>query len=62
MQVPDQIHCVECGGMCGRLTQRPHDDPFEPGDIVAYRCGDCLERFDMELANEDPEEFKPENW
>ena len=62
MQVPDQLHCVECGGICGRLTHRPDDDPFQPGDWVAYRCADCLERFDMQLEDEDPEEFQPENW
>ena len=24
-----------------------------PGDIVAYRCPDCAERFDMVLADDD---------
>lgn len=57
MQVADQILCVECGGTCHRLTQRPHDDPFLPGDFVAYRCPDCLERFDIIL--EDDEDDQP---
>lgn len=55
MDVPDQIFCVECQGTCHRLTQRPHDDPFLPGDFVAYRCADCMERFDMVLGNDDDE-------
>lgn len=62
MDVPEQIRCVECGGICHRLTHRPDDDPFAPGDAVAYRCADCLERFDMVLDNEDPAEFDPQNW
>lgn len=53
MDVPDQIFCVECQGTCHRLTHRPHDDPFLPGDFVAYRCADCMERFDMVLADDD---------
>lgn len=48
--------------MCHRLTHRAADDPFQPGDWVAYRCPDCLERFDMMLGDEDPDEFEPENW
>ena len=62
MEVPDQIRCMECGGVCHRLTHRAADDPFQPGDWVAYRCPDCLERFDMMLGDEDPDEFEPENW
>jgi len=59
MQVADQIHCVECGGTCHRLTQRPDDDPFLPGDFVAYRCPDCLERFDIILEDdEDDDPYK----
>lgn len=62
MEVPDEIRCVECGGVCQRLTHRPEDDPFQPGDVIAYRCPDCLERFDMVIDQEDPDEFGRENW
>ena len=51
--VPDKITCVECGGTCHRLTHRPDDDPFRAGDAVAYRCPDCLERFDMVLEDDE---------
>jgi hypothetical protein len=27
-------------------------DPWEPGDIVAYRCEDCLDRWDLVLEDE----------
>ena len=53
MDVPEEIFCVECQGTCYRLTHRPDDDPFMPGDVVAYRCPDCAERFDMVLADDD---------
>lgn len=59
VQIPDLIACVECGGTCHRLTQRPDDDPFRPGDVVAYRCPDCLERFDMVLADDDIDDQGP---
>ena len=47
MDVPSQIACVECGGTC-HLLSHPPDGGFEPGDWVAYRCADCLDRFDLE--------------
>lgn len=51
--VPDEIICVDCGGRCGRLTHRPDDDPFLPGDVVAYRCVDCLDRWDLVVPDDD---------
>jgi hypothetical protein len=29
------------------------DDDLEPGDIVAYRCPDCEERFDVVVDIDD---------
>ena len=26
---------------------------LEPGDVVAYRCSDCLDRWDIELTEDD---------
>lgn len=50
---PELIMCVDCGGVCHLLT-RPYLEEdghqgFRPGDIVAYRCEDCLDRWDIEL-------------
>ena len=50
--VPKTIICVDCGGTCHLLSYEP-DEGFEPGDIVAFRCADCLDRWDIELAAED---------
>ncbi len=52
MSVPESIICVDCGGACGRITYEP-DEGFEPGDIVAYRCRDCLDRWDIEITADD---------
>jgi len=61
VHVPEQIICVECQGTCHLLSTRPHDDPFLPGDFVAYRCPDCLERFDLVLEADD-EDQTPPHW
>jgi hypothetical protein len=49
------ITCVDCGGNAYLLTQAPEDDRWQPGDVVAYRCKDCLDRWDIELTIEDIE-------
>lgn len=53
MHVPGEIVCVDCGGRCFLLTHEPPDEGFAPGDIVAYRCGDCLDRWDLVLEDEE---------
>ena len=52
MPLADTIVCVDCGGTCHRISYEP-DEGFDPGDIVAYRCEDCLDRWDIELTAED---------
>lgn len=49
-----EIVCIDCGGRAFLLTlPRPEGDPWEPGDIVAYRCADCLDRWDLVLPDAD---------
>lgn len=55
MGAPETITCIDCGGTCHRLSYAPHEGD-EAGDVVAYRCPDCLERFDMVLEPDDVEE------
>lgn len=43
------ITCIDCGGVAHLLTTWPDDDPPQAGDIMAYRCSDCLDRWDLEL-------------
>ncbi|MFT5530255.1 MAG: hypothetical protein ACI91O_000263 [Candidatus Poriferisodalaceae bacterium] len=53
MDAPPIITCVDCGGRCHLLSYTPPDEGFQPGDIVAYRCEDCIDRWDIELGDED---------
>jgi hypothetical protein len=52
--IPREIVCVDCGGRCHLLSHVP-EEGFEPGDVVAYRCADCLDRWDIVLDEEDLE-------
>lgn len=49
IEVPETIVCVECRGTCHRLGHEPPDG-WEEGDWVAYRCADCMDRFDLQVA------------
>ncbi|MCB1270686.1 MAG: hypothetical protein M9942_10345 [Microthrixaceae bacterium] len=54
VEPPQSIICVDCGGTCGLLSRPDTDDdgaelPFLSGDVVAYRCADCLDRWDIVL-------------
>jgi hypothetical protein len=52
MPVAERIVCVDCGGTCGRLTHDP-ELGWEVGDVVAYRCTDCLDVWYLELTEDD---------
>jgi hypothetical protein len=55
------ITCIDCGGRA-HLLSRPRDpdvedaaaEPWQAGDIVTYRCADCLDRWDLVLEDDDP--------
>ena len=53
MLAPETIVCVDCGGTCHLLSHPPPDEEFEPGDVVAYRCSDCVDQWDVVLADPD---------
>jgi len=49
-----QIDCIDCGGRAFLLTHPREEGPrWLPGDIVAYRCEDCLDRWDLVLPEDD---------
>ena len=53
MPTPDPtITCIDCGGICSLLTSPPEDDDWLPGDVVAYRCRDCNDRWDIVLPDD----------
>jgi hypothetical protein len=48
-----EIGCIDCGGRCFLLTPAPEDGLWEVGEIVAYRCEDCRDRWDLVLSEDD---------
>lgn len=52
----DSISCVDCGGEARLITLPREDGQWFVGDIVSYRCRDCLDRWDIELTEDDLEE------
>jgi hypothetical protein len=61
VEVPDTIICVDCGGTAHLLSYPRPDEPWVAGDIVAYRCADCLDRWDLVLADDD-DPGEPAGW
>ncbi len=53
MRLQTTIVCVDCGGRCHLLGSPPPETEFDAGDVVAYRCEDCLDRWDLVLADPD---------
>lgn len=52
MRIVEIITCVDCGGRAHLLSYAPHEG-WQPGDVAAYRCEDCLDRWDIVLEDED---------
>ena len=51
-----QIICVDCGGTCHLLSRSRPEAPWKPGDTAAYRCADCMDRWDIVLEADDIDE------
>lgn len=47
------IACMECGGSAHLITHLDAEDPVLPGDVLAYRCPDCLDRWDVVVADDE---------
>ena len=52
MDVHDVIICVDCGGRAHLLSTEP-EIGWQPGDLLVYRCEDCLDRWDVVAPGED---------
>ncbi len=50
---PPTIVCVDCGGVAHLISPPRRDEDavtgYRVGDILAYRCEDCLDRWDLEF-------------
>lgn len=57
MHEPDKvITCIDCGGRA-HLNSYPPEFGWAPGDVVMYRCEDCLDGWYLEV----PEEYEEEH-
>lgn len=59
VDVPKVIVCVDCGGRAHLLTYLDDEVPPKPGDFLAYRCEDCMDRWDLEVPEEDDAPDRP---
>ncbi len=46
------IDCIDCGGRA-HLLSYPPELGWAPGDVVTYRCADCLDRWDLLVPDAD---------
>lgn len=46
VRVPNEIRCIDCLGTC-YLGSYPPPEGWRTGDVVFYRCRDCLDRWDI---------------
>lgn len=44
---PETIICVDCGGVCHLISYLDEDEELETGTVLAYRCEDCNDRWDL---------------
>ena len=53
VHVPDPvITCIDCGGRAHLNAYEP-EDGWAPGDVVMYRCEDCLDGWYLEVPDHD---------
>lgn len=53
MPIAERISCMECGGDAFLLQPPGEDDVLAAGDVLAYRCPDCGERWDVVVDEDD---------
>lgn len=51
--VPVVIVCPDCGGRAHLVMPPEPDEVLEPGDALAYRCEDCLDRWDVVIDDDE---------
>ncbi|MFO7279650.1 MAG: hypothetical protein C0P77_004500 [Thermoanaerobacterales bacterium] len=47
MEVDEVITCIDCGGRAHLVSYPPAERGWAPGDVLVYRCEDCLDRWDL---------------
>jgi hypothetical protein len=51
--IAERIDCMECGGTAFLLQPIGPEDVFAPGDVVVYVCGECAQRWDVVVDEDD---------
>jgi hypothetical protein len=53
------ITCIDCGGRAHLVSYPPGEDDargWQPGDLVVYRCEDCMDRWDLIVPDAEDDE------
>jgi len=50
---PTVITCIDCGGRSHLISRFDDEDPPQPGDLITYRCEDCLDRWDLVIPGDE---------
>ena len=53
VEVDQIITCIDCGGRAHLISYPPSEREWRPGDLVVYRCEDCLDRWDLVVPDDD---------
>jgi hypothetical protein len=50
------IVCVDCGSDAYLMRLPTEEQPYEVGDVIAYRCSGCNDRWDLVVEEDDFDE------
>jgi hypothetical protein len=53
VEITRVITCPDCGGRAHLVQEPDDDDEIGAGDVLAYRCEDCLDRWDVVVEEEE---------
>jgi hypothetical protein len=51
--ISEQIACMECGGTAYLVQALDPEIPVVAGDVMVYVCGDCNQRWDVVVDEND---------
>ena len=55
-RVLPEITCIDCGGRAHLISRLDDEDPVQPGDVLVYRCEDCMDRWDLVVPDDEDDE------
>ena len=53
MTISERINCMECGGHAHLGQPLDPETTIEAGDVLVYLCGDCNQRWDVVVDEDD---------